>query len=52
MTDAYRALRPLTSEEISAMRVLLRGSCLRFSLTRLADLYAPGAVTGDAKDPA
>ena len=51
MTDAYRTLRPLTAEEISAMPILLRGCCLRFSLTRLADFYAPGAVTGDAKDP-
>lgn len=52
MTDAYRAIRPLSDDEINALPVLCRGAAIRFLLTRLYDWLNPveGAVVRP-KDP-
>ncbi len=52
MIQAYRAERPLSREEISALPVLARGAALRFLLTRLHDrLFPAEGVTVRRKDP-
>jgi homoserine kinase type II len=52
MLQAYRAVRPLSDEEIAALPVLMRGASLRFLLTRLFDLvnHDPMALVSP-KDP-
>jgi homoserine kinase type II len=48
----YRAVRPLSAAEMSAMPVLARGSALRFLLTRLVDwLNVPPGALVKPKDP-
>ena len=51
MVEAYMPERSLEEGEKSAMPILLRGCCLRFTLTRLTDFFATAAATGKAKDP-
>jgi homoserine kinase type II len=50
--NAYRAQRPLGEAEIAALPVLMRGSALRFLLTRTYDWlnHDPGALVRP-KDP-
>jgi len=52
LLQAYRQVRPFTSEELEALPLLARGSALRFLLTRLYDLlnHPPGAFV-KPKDP-
>jgi homoserine kinase type II len=49
---AYRAVRPLSPDEIDALPLLARGSALRFLMTRLYDWlnHPPGAFV-TPKDP-
>jgi homoserine kinase type II len=48
----YRAVRPLSDEEMEALPVLARGSALRFMLTRLVDwLNVPAGALVKPKDP-
>ena len=49
--EGYESLRPLEEAERLAMRVLLRGACLRFLLTRLHDWIATPEDVGTARDP-
>ncbi|GGE34721.1 homoserine kinase [Agaricicola taiwanensis] len=52
LLSAYHAARPLSEAECQALPLLLRGSALRFLLTRLVDWLAvpPGALV-KPKDP-
>jgi homoserine kinase type II len=52
MLAAYRAMRPLSREEIAVLPLFARGSALRFLLTRLYDWlnHPPGAFV-TPKDP-
>jgi len=52
LIQGYRAVRPLSQDEIAAMPVLMRGAALRFLLTRLFDLvhHDPNALVMP-KDP-
>jgi homoserine kinase type II len=52
LIQGYRAVRPLSQDEIAAMPVLMRGAALRFLLTRLFDLvnHDPSALVSP-KDP-
>lgn len=50
--DGYRAIRPLSPEEIEALPVLARGAALRFLLTRSYDwLHTPPSALVSPKDP-
>ncbi|HWU62067.1 MAG TPA: homoserine kinase [Ensifer sp.] len=52
LLDGYRAVRPLSDDEIAALPVLARGSALRFFLTRLFDwLETPPGALVVKKDP-
>jgi len=52
MLQAYRGLRPFSTEELAAMPVLARGAALRFLLTRLYDLiHHPDGALVKPKDP-
>jgi len=52
LVSAYLAIRPLDSREITAMQTLLRGSALRFLLTRTYDcLNQNHGVLVTVKDP-
>ena len=52
LIDHYRAERPLSRAEISALPILCRGSALRFLLTRLFDwLNHPEGALVQRKDP-
>jgi homoserine kinase type II len=52
MLAGYRARRPLTPEEFTALPLLARGSALRFLLTRLYDwLNHPAGAFVKPKDP-
>ena len=52
MIAGYRAIRPLSTEEIEALPVLCRGAALRFMLTRLVDwLNVPAGALVKPKDP-
>jgi homoserine kinase type II len=52
MLSNYRKRRPLSTEEMSALPVLARGSALRFLLTRLYDwLNHPAGAFVKPKDP-
>lgn len=52
LLDAYRNLRPLSEEEITAMPVLARGAAMRFLATRLHDwLHAPDDAVVERLDP-
>lgn len=49
---AYRAVRPLSPDEIDALPLLARGSALRFLMTRLYDwLHHPPGAFVTPKDP-
>ncbi len=49
---AYRAVRPLSAQELDALPLLARGSALRFLLTRLYDwLNHPAGAFVRPKDP-
>ena len=52
MLQAYRARRPISTEELAALPLFARGSALRFLLTRLYDWlnHPPGALV-EPKDP-
>jgi homoserine kinase type II len=52
MLSNYRAVRPVSAEELAALPLLARGSALRFLLTRLYDWLhqSPGAMVRP-KDP-
>jgi homoserine kinase type II len=48
----YRAVRPITAEELAALPLLARGSAVRFLLTRLYDwLHHPAGAMVRPKDP-
>jgi homoserine kinase type II len=48
----YRAVRPLSDQEMHALPILARGSALRFMLTRLVDwLNVPPGALVKPKDP-
>jgi homoserine kinase type II len=48
----YRAVRPLSGDEMAALPILARGSALRFMLTRLVDwLNVPPGALVRPKDP-
>ncbi|AJD40368.1 homoserine kinase [Rhizobium gallicum bv. gallicum R602sp] len=52
MLEGYQSVRPLNSAELAALRVLARGSALRFFLTRLYDwLTTPEGAMVTKKDP-
>ncbi len=52
MLDAYRAVRPLSADEVAALPILARGAALRFMLTRLVDwLNVPPGALVKPKDP-
>ena len=52
LLEGYRAVRPLSDEEMAALPVLSRGSALRFFLTRLYDwLTTPAGALVVKKDP-
>ncbi|TDK37424.1 homoserine kinase [Rhizobium deserti] len=52
LLEGYRAVRPLSDEEMAALPVLARGSALRFFLTRLYDwLTTPAGAMVVKKDP-
>ena len=52
LVAGYRAVRPLTPEELQALPILARGAALRFLLTRLADwLDTPDGALVTRKDP-
>ena len=52
MLAAYRAIRPLTVDELNALPVLARGAALRFLLTRSFDwLNTPAGAFVQRKDP-
>ena len=52
LLSAYRAVRPLSDQEVAALPVLCQGAALRFLLTRLFDWLntSPGALV-TRKDP-
>ncbi|MDZ4736565.1 MAG: homoserine kinase [Rhodospirillaceae bacterium] len=52
MLSSYRAIRPLSPDEVDALPLLARGSALRFLMTRLYDWlnHPPGAFV-TPKDP-
>jgi homoserine kinase type II len=52
LLSSYRAVRPVSAEELAALPLLARGSALRFLLTRLYDWlnHPPGAFV-QPKDP-
>jgi len=52
LVAGYRAVRPLSEAEMTALPVLARGSALRFMLTRLVDwLNVPPGAMVKPKDP-
>jgi homoserine kinase type II len=52
LLEGYRAVRPLSDEEMAVLPVLSRGSALRFFLTRLYDwLTTPAGALVVKKDP-
>ncbi len=52
MLTAYRAVRPLSSDEMNALPLLCRGAAMRFLLTRLYDwLNTPPGAFVKRKDP-
>ncbi len=52
MIEGYVAVRPLSDEELAALRFLARGAALRFFLTRLYDwLTTPAGALVVKKDP-
>jgi len=52
MLGAYRALRPLTPAELTALPILARGAAMRFLLTRLYDwLHTPAGALVTRKNP-
>lgn len=52
LMEAYQLVRPLSTEELAAMPVLLRGASLRFLLTRAYDkIHTPPDALVTAKDP-
>jgi homoserine kinase type II len=52
LLEGYRAVRPLSDDEMAALPVLSRGSALRFFLTRLYDwLTTPAGALVVKKDP-
>ncbi len=52
MLQAYRAVRPVSAQEIAALPILARGSALRFLLTRLYDwINHPAGAFVKPKDP-
>ncbi len=52
MIAGYRAIRPLSTEEIETLPILCRGAALRFMLTRLVDwLNVPPGALVKPKDP-
>ncbi len=52
MLASYRAVRPLSGDELAAMPLMARGSALRFLLTRLYDwLHQPEGALVTPKDP-
>jgi len=52
MLASYRAVRPLTVDELNALPILARGSALRFLLTRTYDwLNTPPGAYVQRKDP-
>ncbi len=44
--QGYQAACPLTPEEIIALRVEVRAAALRFTITRICDVYLPAALAG------
>ena len=52
LLEGYQSVRPLSTDEASALPVLCRGSALRFFLTRLYDwLMTPAGALVVKKDP-
>jgi homoserine kinase type II len=52
LLSGYRAVRPVSEAEAAALPVLMRGSALRFLLTRLYDWLNPDPnALGKPKDP-
>ncbi|HMB76666.1 MAG TPA: homoserine kinase [Kiloniellaceae bacterium] len=52
LLNAYRAVRPLSADELAALPLLARGSAMRFLLTRLYDwLNHPEGALVRPKDP-
>ena len=52
MLASYRAVRPLTVDELNALPLLARGAALRFLLTRTYDwLNTPAGALVQRKDP-
>jgi len=52
LLEAYRRLRPLTTQEVDAFPLLARGAALRFLLTRFVDwLNVPEGALVRPKDP-
>ena len=52
LLTGYRAVRPITDQELQALPMLARGSALRFLLTRLYDwLHQPDGALVRPKDP-
>jgi homoserine kinase type II len=49
MVQGYRAVRPLAPAEIAALWIELRAAAMRFTVTRITDVYLPG-VSRAGKD--
>ncbi len=49
MVAGYRGVRALTSPEVAALWIELRASAMRFTVTRITDVYLPG-VARQGKD--